>query len=159
MPGEDDLLIVGSKTLREKLSIDVMKQLRDTAAASGGGASSTEDAPAKVLAMPPEVIGVRRVAVTVEAMQQVGDIEEEAAICTAEVAARTLLRWCSVIGVPRVWVSNAAKHFKNHPLPLVAKHLGANHRFLVANTAWTNDTVERMMLVGSVSPKVTVSCG
>ncbi|CAM9414539.1 unnamed protein product [Ascophyllum nodosum] len=145
MPGEDDLLIVGSKTLREKLSIDVMKQLRDTAAASGGGASSTEDAPAKVLAMPPEVIGVRRV--------------EEAATCTAEVAARTLLRWCSVIGVPRVWVSNAAKHFKNHPLPLVAKHLGANHRFLVANTAWTNDTVERMMLVGSVSPKVTVSCG
>ena len=35
MPGEDDLLILGSKMLREKVSIDVMKQLRDTVAASG----------------------------------------------------------------------------------------------------------------------------
>ena len=78
MPGEDDLLILGSKTLRGKLSIDVMKQLRDTAAASGGGASITEHAPAKVPAMPPEVIGVRRVAVTMEVMQA-ADIEVEAA--------------------------------------------------------------------------------
>ena len=73
------MLILGSKTLREKLSIDVMKQLRDTAAASGGGTSSTECAPAEVPAMPPEVIGVRRVAVTIEAMQQVADIEVDAA--------------------------------------------------------------------------------
>ena len=47
--------------------------------ASGGGASSTEHAPVKVPAMPPEVIGVRCVAVTMEAMQQVADIEVEAA--------------------------------------------------------------------------------
>ena len=40
MPGEDDLLILGSKTLREKLSIDVMKQVKDAAVVSGGGASS-----------------------------------------------------------------------------------------------------------------------
>ena len=77
MPGEDDLLVLRSKTLREKLSIDVMKQLRDTAAASGAGASTTEHAPAEVPAMPPEIIGVRRVAVTMEAMQ-VADIESEA---------------------------------------------------------------------------------
>ena len=71
---------------------------------------------------------------------------EEAATCTAEVAARGLLRWCSVIGVPRVWVTDTAKHFKNHALGLVVEHLGADHRFSVSNTAWTNGTVERMML-------------
>ena len=79
MPGENDSLIIGSKTLREKLSIDVMKQLRDTAAVSGGGASSTDRASAEVAAMPPEVIGVRRMAVTMKAMQQVADIEVETA--------------------------------------------------------------------------------
>ena len=59
---------------------------------------------------------------------------------------RTLLWWYSVIGVPRVWVSDTTKHFKNRLLRLVADHLGANHRFSVANTACTNDIVERMML-------------
>ena len=79
MPGKGDLLILGSKMLREKLSTDVMKQLRDTAAASGGGASSTEHAPAEVPAMLPEIFGVRRVVVIMEAMQKVADIEVEAA--------------------------------------------------------------------------------
>ena len=139
MPGEDDWLILEPKTLLEKLSIDVMKPLRDTAAASGGGASIMEHAPAEVPAMPPEVIGVRRVAVTMAGM-------EEAATCTVEVAARTLLRWCSVIGVRRVWVSDRAKYFKNLALRLVAAHLGADHRFSVADTAWANSTVDRMML-------------
>ena len=78
MPGEDDLLILGSKTLGEKLTIDVMKQLKDTTAASGGGASITEHAPAEVPAMPLEVIGVRREAVTMEA-RQMADIDVEAA--------------------------------------------------------------------------------
>ena len=68
MPGEDDWLVLGSKTLHEKLSVDVMKQLKDTAAASGGGASITEHAPAEVPAMPPEIMGMRRVTVTIEAM-------------------------------------------------------------------------------------------
>ena len=37
-----------------------MKQLRDTAVASGDGASTTEHAPAEVPAMPPEIIAGRR---------------------------------------------------------------------------------------------------
>ena len=78
MPGEDDLLIPGSKTLREKLSIDMMMQLRVTSAASGGGESITEHAPSELSVMPPEIIDVRRVAPTMEAMQLV-DIEVEAA--------------------------------------------------------------------------------
>ena len=78
IPGEDNLLILKSNTLRKKLSIDVMKEVRDTAAASGGGASITEHAPAEEPAMPPEIIGARRVAVTMEAMQ-LADIEVETA--------------------------------------------------------------------------------
>ena len=35
MPGEDDLFSLAPKTLREELSIDVMEELRDTAAVSG----------------------------------------------------------------------------------------------------------------------------
>ena len=57
-------MVLGSKTLREKIDIDVMKQLRGTAAASGDGASSTEPAPAEMPPMPPEVIGAFCVAVT-----------------------------------------------------------------------------------------------
>ena len=72
----DDLLVIGSKMLRENIDIDVMKQLMDTAATSGGGASSTGPARPEVSPMPPEMIGVRRVAVTMETMQ-VADIEKE----------------------------------------------------------------------------------
>ena len=71
---------------------------------------------------------------------------EEAATCTVELAAKTLLWWCSVIGVPREWVGDTTKYFKNRALRLVAEHVGADDHFLVANTAWTNYTVERMML-------------
>ena len=56
-----------------------MKQPRDTAAASMVGASSTEPAPAEVPAMPPATTDVRHVVVTTKAMQQVVDIEVEAA--------------------------------------------------------------------------------
>ena len=79
MSGEDDLLILRPKTLREKLTIDVMKQLRDTAVASGGGTSSTEHSLAEVPAMRPEIIGMPRVAGTMEVMQKVADIEVETA--------------------------------------------------------------------------------
>ena len=79
MRGKYDLLIVGSKTLRKKLSVHVMKQLRDTAAGLGGGASRLEHAPAEELTMPPKEFGVRCVAVTMEEMQQVAHIEVEAA--------------------------------------------------------------------------------
>ena len=78
MPGEDNLLILWSKMLREELSIGVMKQPRDTAAALGGDASSTKHAPAEVPAVLPEIVGVRLVAVMMEAIQVV-EIEVEAA--------------------------------------------------------------------------------
>ena len=70
------MLFLGPKTLREKLDIAVMEHLRDMAVPSGGGASCMEPAPAEVSPMPPEITVVRRVAVTMEAMQ-VADIEKE----------------------------------------------------------------------------------
>ena len=61
--------------MSEKLNIDVMRQLGDIAVASGGSVSSTERTIGEVPAMLPEVIGVLHVAVTMEATQQVADIE------------------------------------------------------------------------------------
>ena len=46
---------------------------------------------------------------------------EQTATCTTKVAARTLLWWCSVIEVPRVWVNDTAKHIKSSALRLVAE--------------------------------------
>ena len=43
-------------------------------------------------------------------------------------------------------MSNTAKYIKNRALRLVAQHLGTDHRFSVANTAWISGTVETMML-------------
>ena len=71
--------ILRSKTLGEKLSIDVMKQVRDTSAASGGGTSSTDHSLTEVLTMRHKIIAMRRMAVTMEVMQKVTDIEVEAA--------------------------------------------------------------------------------
>ena len=54
MPGEGNSFKLGPKTLRKKLSIEVMKPLMDAAASSRVGASNTEPAPAEVPAMSPE---------------------------------------------------------------------------------------------------------
>ena len=70
----DDPLILGSKTLRDKPSKNMMVQPKGMATASGGGVSSTEPAASKVRAMHSKVVGVRRVPVKVNAMQQVVDI-------------------------------------------------------------------------------------
>lgn len=70
---------------------------------------------------------------------------EPAATCTAAVTAETLLPLCAVMGVPRRWVSDTARHFKNRALRLVADALGTWHRFAVANSPWIDRTVKRMM--------------
>ena len=38
---------------------------------------------------------------------------EPVAVCTAEATAAYLLQWWKPLGVPRVWVSDTATHFKN----------------------------------------------
>ena len=70
---------------------------------------------------------------------------EPAESCTAEVAATHLLAWCKTLGVPRVWVSDTATHFKNRVLAQLSDALRIEHRFAVAYTPWSNGACERMV--------------
>ena len=65
--------------------------------------------------------------------------------CTVNGTVEELIRWCATFGPPTTWVSDNATHFRNHVVRKLAKALGIEHRFSVANSAWTNGTVERMM--------------
>ena len=56
---------------------------------------------------------------------------QPAAFCTGEVAARSILGWVSVLGIPEVFVSDGAPHFNEETLKLVHSELGASHRFFV----------------------------
>ena len=70
---------------------------------------------------------------------------ETSAVANATHAAESLQRWCTTLGVPSVFVSDTASHFKNQLLRKLADGLGINHQFTVANSPWTNGTVESMM--------------
>ena len=65
--------------------------------------------------------------------------------CTAEITAKHLLNWCKTLGVPRVWVSDTATHFKNRVLAQLSDALKVDHRFAVAYTPWSNGACERMV--------------
>ena len=65
--------------------------------------------------------------------------------CTANGTVEELVRWCAMFGTPTTWVSNNTSHFRNRVVLKLAKALGVEHRFSVANSAWTNGTMERMM--------------
>lgn len=69
---------------------------------------------------------------------------EPAVSCTGEVAARTILKWYTLFGPPRVFVSDGACHCFNTPLKVVAARLGAAYQLSMVNTSWMNGTVERM---------------
>lgn len=70
---------------------------------------------------------------------------EPASAANAENAAAGLQRWCTTLGVPSVLVSDTATHFKNHLLAKLTTLLGVDHRFAVANSPWSNGTVENVM--------------
>ena len=69
IPGTDSVLILGSKTLREKMGIDVMASLKSKAQ---GGDRSSGDMPEDVSSR--GGISLRRVAVTMKGMQAVGKV-------------------------------------------------------------------------------------
>ena len=60
----------------------------------------------------PEEDGFRYILVIMYDMSNFVSLEPAEA-CTAEVTAKYLLNWCKTMGVPRVWVSDTATHFKN----------------------------------------------
>ena len=70
---------------------------------------------------------------------------EPAEACPAEVTAKHLLNWCKTMGVPRVWVSDTATHFKNRVIAQLSIALKVDNRSAVAYTPWSNGTCERMV--------------
>jgi len=70
---------------------------------------------------------------------------EPTGACTARLTAHHLLNWCKTLGVPDVWVSDTATHFKNTIMAELEQALGVERRFTVANSPWSNGTCERMM--------------
>ena len=70
---------------------------------------------------------------------------EPVEVCTAEATAAALLTWCKTLGVPRVWVSDTATHFKNAILTRLKEALSVQHEFAVAYSPWSNGTCERMV--------------
>ena len=66
-------------------------------------------------------------------------------VCMVNGTVEELVRWCATFGPPSTWMSDNATHFRNRVVRKFAKALGVENRFSVANIAWTNGTVERMM--------------
>ena len=69
---------------------------------------------------------------------------EAVEVCTAEATAASLLTWCKSLGVPRVWVSDTATHFKNAILTRLRETLRVDHQFAVTYSPCSNGTCERM---------------
>ena len=65
--------------------------------------------------------------------------------CTEASTVKHLLRWCKTLGVPDVWMSDTASHFKNRVIKTPERELRVEHRFAVAISPWSNGTCERMM--------------
>lgn len=68
---------------------------------------------------------------------------EEVVLCSIEVVAREVLKWCSSFGVPKAFASDNGTHFTRHLLQIVSR-CGRVHYSVVANISWSNGTVERM---------------
>ena len=70
---------------------------------------------------------------------------EPVVVCTAEATAESLLTWYKTLGVPRVWVSDTATHFKNAILTRLREAFRVDHQFAVTYSPWSNGTCERMV--------------
>lgn len=53
-----------------------------------------------------------------------------------------MIRCCTSLGPPEVWVSDTATLFKNALMAILAEALGVDHRFAVSYSAWITGTVE-----------------
>ena len=83
----------------------------------------------------PEEDGFRFILVIMDDLSNFVSLEPAEA-CTAEVTAKYLLNWCKTMGVPRVWVSDTATHFKNRVIAQLGDALKVDHRS-VAYTPWS----------------------
>ena len=83
----------------------------------------------------PEEDGFRYFLVIMDDLSNFVSLEPAEAF-TAEVTAKYLLNWCKTMGVPRVWVSDTATHFKNRVIAQLGDALKVDHRS-VAYTPWS----------------------
>ena len=65
--------------------------------------------------------------------------------CTTASTAKHLLRWCKTLGVPEVWVSDTASHFKNRVMKTLERALRMEHRFAGAYLPYSNGACKRIM--------------
>jgi transposase InsO family protein len=56
----------------------------------------------------------------------------------------SLIKWFSLFGVARRWVSDQGRHFMNEVMSQLRYRLGAEHRFTTAYAPWSNGLVERV---------------
>ena len=77
---------------------------------------------------------------------------EEAVSYSMEVAARSVLKWCALFGVPKAFTSNGGTHFTGQVMQMVSSRLGVVRHVGAANISWSHRTVEQMNREG-------VSCG
>lgn len=56
---------------------------------------------------------------------------EPAGACTARNTAKHLMTWCKALGVPEVFLSDAASHFKHHMMAALEQSLGIHRKFAV----------------------------
>ncbi|CAN0059863.1 unnamed protein product [Sphacelaria rigidula] len=93
----------------------------------------------------PEDAGFLYILVTMHGLSNFVSLEPVAAVCTAESTPASLLNWCKTLGVPRVWVSDTATHFRNVIFARLREALHVDHQFEVAYSPWSNGTYERIV--------------
>ena len=69
---------------------------------------------------------------------------EEAVSCSMEGAARFVLKWCALFGVPKTFNSDGGTYFTVRVMKMVSSRLGVVYHFDVANVSWLHGTLERM---------------
>ena len=92
----------------------------------------------------PEDGGIRYILVIIDDLSNFV-LMEPVEVCTAEATAASLLTWCKTLGVPSVWVSDTATHFKNAILTRLREALRVDHQFAVAYSPWSKGACERMV--------------
>ena len=65
-------------------------------------------------------------------------------VANADAVVDALLQWCTLFGVPKIWISDQGTHFKNEVMTELNRRLGSNHHFTTAYCPWSNGSVERV---------------
>lgn len=65
-------------------------------------------------------------------------LAQTSASCTLATTTRALVRWSAAFEPTKVWVGDAATHFKNYLIAMLAEAVRVNRHFAMAHAAWTS---------------------